>query len=317
MTAKNALMPPVLNAFCAKARSLSKSLTFDKIWFGMGIKVNNDEVDKTQGVAATFAHELASPLGALSYSLEMLKLQIKGCLSPVYHPFFEQGLAAKLIPTVTVGGPAATDKTLRRKALAIAKAPEMEKLTEGLSGEKLDEALKCFEAGFSLKCSLWGIESGLKIIKNLRHWGNWKDFIQENVSLTETLSMAWAVVGHRCSNLRITWRLGDDLHLTANPHALTQVWSNLMLNASQTSSDNVAMIISMTQTDGQATLNFENNGPLFPKGLHLFERGQTTKKEGSGLGLYLCREIIRKHKGDIIASNLEHGVRFTITLPLC
>ncbi|MBO0685557.1 MAG: ATP-binding protein, partial [Candidatus Dormibacteraeota bacterium] len=38
---------------------------------------------------------------------------------------------------------------------------------------------------------------------------------------------------------------------------------------------------------------------------------------GTGLGLYLSREIVRQHGGDILVeSTLDRGSRFTVTLPL-
>jgi signal transduction histidine kinase len=49
---------------------------------------------------------------------------------------------------------------------------------------------------------------------------------------------------------------------------------------------------------------------------HIFEPLYTTKPEGTGLGLYIVREIIAAHAGQItVQSSKEYGTTFTITLP--
>jgi signal transduction histidine kinase len=44
----------------------------------------------------------------------------------------------------------------------------------------------------------------------------------------------------------------------------------------------------------------------------------TRNSEGTGLGLYLCRELVRAHGGEVVAKSkgLGHGATFEITLPL-
>jgi signal transduction histidine kinase len=276
--------------------------------------VNNEELDKTQGVAATFAHELASPLGALGYSLEMLRTQIGTSICANGMEFFEQGLRAPLVPPSSEISQI-KDRSARRLAQAILRAPLMETMTEGLLGEDLEAALKSFELGYSLKCAQRASDSSLKILANLRHWGNWKDFFVEGVSLQETLMMAWAMVAHRCKNLKVSWKLDSNPVLRANPHGLAQVWGNLMLNAAQTSTEEVLLTVTLHTDGDRIIILFENNGPELPKDLNIFERGQTNKKEGSGLGLYLCREIIGRHGGTIDGKNIPGGVCFDVILP--
>ena len=47
------------------------------------------------------------------------------------------------------------------------------------------------------------------------------------------------------------------------------------------------------------------------------DTAESRKHEGTGLGLFICREIIQKHKGTIIADSIPgKGSTFTITLPI-
>ena len=74
------------------------------------------------------------------------------------------------------------------------------------------------------------------------------------------------------------------------------------------------------QVQGQdLVVNISNDGPAIPSEHlpHLFEPFFTTKPNGTGLGLFICHNIVEQHGGTLEVSNLpdETGVQFTITLP--
>ena len=49
---------------------------------------------------------------------------------------------------------------------------------------------------------------------------------------------------------------------------------------------------------------------------HLFELLSTTKKEGMGLGLWLCKYIVSRHEGNIYYEDAQGGgAKFIIKLP--
>jgi signal transduction histidine kinase len=49
----------------------------------------------------------------------------------------------------------------------------------------------------------------------------------------------------------------------------------------------------------------------------LFERGRSTKPEGMGVGLAICRRILADHGGDIWAEPGDQGgAKFCFVLPL-
>ena len=48
----------------------------------------------------------------------------------------------------------------------------------------------------------------------------------------------------------------------------------------------------------------------------IFDRFVTSKPEGLGIGLSICRSIIERHGGKIsAANNPDRGAKFSITLP--
>ncbi len=70
---------------------------------------------------------------------------------------------------------------------------------------------------------------------------------------------------------------------------------------------------------GKATVSVSNSGPAIEmKNVEqLFQPFYTTKKEGLGVGLFICRSIIHAHGGLISASNdVVDGATFYFTLPL-
>jgi signal transduction histidine kinase len=99
---------------------------------------------------------------------------------------------------------------------------------------------------------------------------------------------------------------------------ISQVIVNLLLNAIESMPEG-GMIKGTAQVeDAQLIFTMINSGP--PIGLeyidHIFDPFFTTKSEGSGLGLFICHNIVREHGGTISVENLsEGGVAFTIRLP--
>ena len=75
-----------------------------------------------------------------------------------------------------------------------------------------------------------------------------------------------------------------------------------------------------TESDGQYILKIRDNGIGIDQDLldKIFDPFFTTKTTGeaSGVGLYLSREIIQNHGGDItVTSAINEFTEFTITLP--
>mgnify|MGYP002683028344 FL=1 len=50
---------------------------------------------------------------------------------------------------------------------------------------------------------------------------------------------------------------------------------------------------------------------------HLFEPFYSTKRQGSGMGLFLSERIVRKHGGMVEVESREGETVFTVSLPVC
>jgi PAS domain S-box-containing protein len=103
---------------------------------------------------------------------------------------------------------------------------------------------------------------------------------------------------------------------------LQQVLMNLILNAAQALKDHSLTqreILVTTELDGsEARISVLDNGPgIAPKKLPtLFEPFVTSRADGMGMGLSICRRLIENNQGRIEAANRpEGGAAFTFTLP--
>jgi len=104
---------------------------------------------------------------------------------------------------------------------------------------------------------------------------------------------------------------------------LQQVLLNLVLNGCEAMTDNDSserrLLISSKLEDGEVRVSVTDRGGSIPeeKKEQVFDRFFTTKKEGMGLGLSVCRTIINAHRGKIWATNnADHGATFHFSLPI-
>jgi len=102
---------------------------------------------------------------------------------------------------------------------------------------------------------------------------------------------------------------------------LEQVFLNLIFNAIQAMKKGGELYIatSFDSIRKGIIMKFEDAGVGIPKGnlKSIFNPFFTTFKAGTGLGLPICQNIIRDHKGSIsVESKLRKGTIFTIFLPL-
>lgn len=75
--------------------------------------------------------------------------------------------------------------------------------------------------------------------------------------------------------------------------------------------------ITLEQQHGQALLQIEDNGPGFPDLPDLLEPLQTSRREGSGLGLFVVQTTLENHKGSIALGRASlGGALVVLRLPL-
>jgi signal transduction histidine kinase len=97
-----------------------------------------------------------------------------------------------------------------------------------------------------------------------------------------------------------------DLMIYADEGQISQIFINLIKNALQAGAKHIGITARMGKDD-EVVIRVANDGaPIPPESQEqIFVPFFTTKKEGSGIGLSLARQIMRQHNGsiDLVASN--------------
>lgn len=123
------------------------------------------------------------------------------------------------------------------------------------------------------------------------------------------------------ADAKITFKSGiepENLELTADAELIEQVLINVLLNAIdavRNLNHPEIELVSRIDERGRAIIQVIDNGPGIPKEVQekIFIPFFTTKKNGSGIGLSLSRQILRLHRGTISVQS-SSGSRTAVTL---
>jgi two-component system NtrC family sensor kinase len=120
--------------------------------------------------------------------------------------------------------------------------------------------------------------------------------------------------------IAVVKRLGPMPLLLCRPGQMNQVFLNLLLNSCKAMPGGGTITISAQARVADVEMVFSDTGPgIDPAHRHsIFEPFFTTQspQEGTGLGLYICQEIVSRHGGSIRLADVAVGATFVITLPL-
>ena len=117
--------------------------------------------------------------------------------------------------------------------------------------------------------------------------------------------------------------LEANLTVRANKTQIQQVVLNLLINAQEAMTERPEgerrLRIKATRDDGKARVSISDTGTGVAEDMleRIFEGFYTTKPQGLGVGLEVCRSIMESHHGVIWAeANPDRGATFYFTLPI-
>lgn len=160
-----------------------------------------------------------------------------------------------------------------------------------------------------------------KIISRIRDFVKRSEPRRQSIQIDTVIenAISLAEIHARKRQIVIERQIPESLpDVLADPILIEQVLLNLLKNGleSMDQSEVGNLIVSVTQHDDQIEVCVMDRGHGLTDPERLFEPFFSTKTEGLGMGLNICRTIIESHHGRLwAASNPEGGTIFRFTLP--
>jgi len=186
--------------------------------------------------------------------------------------------------------------------------------------EKKDDVLD------DLRFSLKELRRAGDIVKSLlglsRQGGDYVEPVDINSVLEDALRVLYNQ--YKYLNVTINKRYGESLPaIEGNFANLGQVFINIIKNALQSlpgEGGRITLTTTCSSGDDRIVIECLDTGQGIPEARlkDIFKPFFTTKttREGTGLGLYISHEIIRRHGGEIsVSSRIGEGSVFTVVLP--
>ncbi len=141
--------------------------------------------------------------------------------------------------------------------------------------------------------------------------------ININECLNSTVETAASTLKQKAT---VVTEFGELPLLECRPHEMSQLFLNLLLNASQAIAQQGEIRVKTSLEGDMIVIAVSDTGCGIPQEIigRIFEPFFTTREvgKGTGLGLSMCYDIVKKHKGTIkVDSTVGAGTTFTIRLP--
>lgn len=260
--------------------------------------IQNEKMASIGQLAAGVAHEINNPTGFVKTNLETMKeyshiiKQLLNIVSPLFYNHDEDKADVQLMLNQI-------EELNKKEDLKFILNDIDSILTESLDGTKRIQ----------------------KIVQGLRNFARQdkEALIKGNINtpIENAINLARNEIKYKC---KIHKKLGNIPDNICNIDQLTQVFVNLLINASHAIKKPGDIYIVSKYKNGKIIIKFADNGVGIPEEnlSKLFDPFFSTKEvgKGTGLGLAISLGIIEKHNGTIeVCSKVGRGTCFTIKLP--
>ncbi len=174
----------------------------------------------------------------------------------------------------------------------------------------------------SLETILFHINRISGILKQLSGFTKMPVGEPKKCPVNDTIDTALNLIQYdkKAKNISIIKILSPDLpEIIADANQLSQVFVNLILNAIDAMPGGGTLTVKSFMLDGMIKIQFQDTGSGIRKEdiSKIFDPFYTTKEKGTGLGLAVSYNIIKKMNGLLtVESETDKGAAFTIMLPV-
>jgi len=139
---------------------------------------------------------------------------------------------------------------------------------------------------------------------------------QPRLQPVEVAAWIQRVVGLE-TRLKVAVQQGPTLTVQADGDQLDQLLINLVRNAADAALETAGSVkVGWRKSGPHVEIWVEDEGPGLSNTANLFVPFFTTKPQGSGIGLVLCRQIAEAHRGGLTLENRPKGAGCVATLRL-
>lgn len=193
-----------------------------------------------------------------------------------------------------------------------------------------DNQLKLKETNEFIQLIHQSSKNVYSLLENLLTWAQSQtgslEFSPKKIEISPIINKTISLLDNiaKSKNIRIESKIKNEEYAFADKDMLETIFRNLISNAIKFTENNGEVQLSITRENNQIVFSVQDNGIGIPpeKIINLFAINHrnttsgTNDETGTGLGLMLCKDFVKKHGGKIwVESEIGKGSNFKFSIP--